>query len=425
MQIPPNDTQAEGCLICRILEEPGAIHHVRGKLLPEHFYSEANRRIYEAACCLASHGLDVDAVGVASRLKDTDRLDQVGGTAYLAELSGMPYAHDLEATAANITAKWRLRNLLVVLARVEAEAHHCADPGAFFEQAQQDVFAACRSDTENGMRRLSDYMAEVYRELADGDGTVRYPTTGFQKLDHLIGGWKPGKLTVLCGSPGAGKSAFALQSAIRCVAPPSFGCIAFSAEMAGVELGERGLAMVSKVDTRSVANNPNEFSGWTHLANTVAGMDRVPLNVADGEITIPRIQSEVRRALAKGPLGLVVVDYIQLISAVRQRGDTLDQVVGTLTKQLKLVAMMGTHVLAISSLNRRAEDGPPTLNSLRDSGAIAFHADTVLALHHHAAEFENPNDTRDINCLVLKNRGGPMGKFRLRFVPQFSTFEEC
>jgi replicative DNA helicase len=423
MLVPPNDTQAEGCLICRILEEPGAIHEVRGKLLPEHFYSEANRRIYEAACDLAAVDKIVDAASVATRLSDTDRLEQVGGTAYIAELSGMPYTHDIAETAAGITAKWRLRNLLVVLARVEAEAHHCADPGAFFEQAQQDVFAACHANTDSGVRLLADAMGEVYRELADDDGPARYPRTGFRRLDDYIGGWRPGKITVLCGSPGAGKSAFALQTSLYAAAG-CWDCLLFSAEMAALELGERGLSMVARVDLRSVASNSDEFTGWNHLARTCSSMDRVPLQIADGEITIPRIQSEVRRALAKGPLGLVVVDYIQLISAVRQRGDTLDQAIGTLTKQLKLIAMMGTHVLAISSLNRRAEDGPPTLNSLRDSGAIAFHADTVIALHHKQAEFENPNDTRDINALVLKNRGGPMGKFRLRFVPQFSTFEE-
>ena len=423
MRIPPSDVQAEGCLLCRILEDPGVIHCVRGKLLPEHFYSEANRRIYEAACDLAAKDVVVDAVSVASRLRDADRLQQVGGAAYLAELAGMPYVHDLSETAAGITAKWRLRNLLVVLSRVEAEAYHCEDPGAFFEQAQQSVFDACHANTDRGMRRLSELMDDVYRELSSGDGTKRYPTTGFQQLDQLICGWKPGKLTVLCGSPGAGKSAFALETSIHAAAR-DFPCLLFSAEMSELELGERGLAMVAKVDTQGVVSNPSAFTGWSHLAGIAQSMGRVPLQVVDGEVTIPRIQSEVRKALASGPLGLVVVDYIQLISATRQRGDTLDQVVGTITKQLKQIAMLGTHVLAISSLNRRAEDGPPTLNSLRDSGAIAFHADTVLALHHHAAEFENPNDTRDINVLVLKNRGGPMGKFRLRFVPQFSTFEE-
>jgi replicative DNA helicase len=424
MHVPPNDTQAEGCLLCRILEEPGAIHAVRGRLLPEHFYSEANRRIYEAACDLAASDKIVDVASVAARLRDTDRLEQVGGTAYLAELSGMPYAHDLEETAGGITAKWRLRNLLVVLARVEAEAHLCADTGSFFESAQQVVFEACQANTDSGVSRLADAMGEVYRELCEDDGTARYPQTGFRRLDDYVGGWKPGKLTVLCGSPGAGKSAFALQTALNAASMFGWNCIVFSAEMAATELGERGLSMALRVDMRSVASNPDDFTDWTRLANKVKSMEGVPLHVADGEITIPRIQSEVRRALAKGPLGLVVVDYIQLISAVRQRGDTLDQAIGTLTKQLKLIAMMGTHVLAISSLNRRQEDGPPTLNSLRDSGAIAFHADTVLALHHKQAEFENPNDVRDINALVLKNRGGPMGKFRLRFVPQFSTFEE-
>jgi replicative DNA helicase len=445
-RVPPQDLQAEGAVLSAILGDPSALDRVGEIIRAEHFYSEANRRIFEAAKELVARGQPVDVATVASRLNDSQRLAQVGGTAYLAQLvDATPNVYNVQAHARSVYDKFRVRQMISECQRIVAEAHGPLDDvSAFLNRAEHSVYSVSNAELGRDEITLADCASQAYDQIAKAatDGRPLGPRTGLVRLDNMLGGLRPGKLTIVAANPGMGKSTLAMEMALgvaQLSKKPVVGAQVFSAEMETEELGERALARVGDVESTKFRGGMGN-SEWHALLAAIKHLQDVPIFVSDSEeVSLERIIARVRRRMSEfiridengqctQKIGVIVVDYLQLMNTEERRNENRATVVGDLAKGLKQLAKRyGVHVIAISSLNKAADtrqDKRPLMGDLRESGAIQFHADNILLLHREAYFDHDCKEPDLVECNVAKQRGGPTGIVKLRFDMKRSRFED-
>lgn len=439
-----NDLDAEAVCLAAALVDPNAYPLIADRLRPDRFFSEANRRIWEAIVSVAATG-PVDAVAVKGRLADTGRLAQVGGGAYLAQVIGAPATVYVERYAARVAELARLRDLINACHVIIANApDHMADGQAFLDRAAADVRALADSPDVQSMRHVGDVLREKFEswQKLEADRAAFGARTGFVGLDSIIGGWRPGKLYVLAARPGIGKSAFALNTATA-VAGMGGGVAFFSLEMGNDELTDRQLAALSGVPLSAVERIAEAPEGeetdrrLTALAGASQHLSAHPLwiddrgtqGLADVRARSKRADLEIRRRGGTG-LALVVVDYCQLMQeppGARSR----EQAVGGNARGLKLTAKeMGVPVLMLSQMNREIEKrsgaraAKPKLSDLRESGSIEQDADTVMFLHRDPDPMTGqPPKEGPAELIVAKQRNGPTGSIELYYRGHITRFD--
>lgn len=429
----PTDLDAEGAVLGGALLKVELLDEARELLEPEYFYSDANRTVWEALCALHDAGRTPDLVTVASELKARQKLDQVGGTPYLTQLSNAPAVVHASDYAATVRDKWRLRQALSV----------CRTFTATWRDVERDVTGGLE-DLERQIYALGE--ARVSREMVDmaelssvtlgnmlaakeRGGVVTGIETGFLELDRLTLGMHRGDLTVVAGRPGMGKSAVAQQMAAN-IAEDGGGVALFSLEMPREQLGERFLAIQSRLRLKSIRSGqltPEDWQKATELAETLG---RLPILVDDTPaLTLVQLRGRVRRAAAElsrrsNPLSLVAVDYLQLMSGKK---DSREQEIAEISRGLKeLAKQFKVPVLALSQLNRSCElrsDKRPLLSDLRESGAIEQDADNIVFVYRDEYYNKNTPDRGIAELIVAKQRNGPTGKVRMRFTDWCTRFD--
>jgi replicative DNA helicase len=462
-RVPPHDLDAEAAVLSSVLLTSEAFDRVQEVLLPEHFYSEANRRIFEAVVDLQSASKPVDLVTVMGWLRDRERLTQVGGSPYLAQLvDATPAVAHVEHHAKVIREKWRMRQLIATCQRFAAEGYsEGGEAQAFIDQAEQAVFDIARIPEGSTIVPIKDAIHgafQILSEAARRGGDITGIATGFKFLDRKIAGVHAGDLYIVAGRPGMGKTAFVLNMAVNVAQPrqrsvdntedpfpegpveePGHGVAFFSLEMPREQLASRLLASEARVDVSRLRSGEMRRDDWNKLTEAAARLGRLPiwlddtpaLTLLDLRAKIRRLQADLKRGDASGPkdLGLVVIDYLQLMQGRRDAGSR-EQEISELSRGLKQLAKeMRVPVLALSQLNRSVEtrttkDKRPQLSDLRESGAIEQDADTIMFIYRDDYYFRDSPEKGVAEVIVAKQRNGPTGTVKVKFSPEYTRFDD-
>ena len=425
LRAPPNSTEAEQALIGGLLVSNDAYDQVPA-LVADDFYSGQHRLIWPVLRGMLEAGRPVDIVTLGNELKTKGDLDKVGGVVYLASLEqSAPGALNVRQYAELVRSKAVLRRLMLAAQELqEACATGAEDPHALAERAEQMILAVSgeQVDAEEDLPAL--LMRIVDRaDDARKEGRPSGLRTGFGMLDERLGGLTPGSLTILAARPSVGKTALALNIADQVAARQSVAF--FSLEQSRDELGARLLASAAGVPLDAIPSGRLDERQVNAMADAaILGRERM-LQIDDrGGIGLGYIRARCRRLKRKHGLGLVVVDYLQLMSGA---GSSREQEVSSISRGLKALAKeLRVPVLALCQLNRSLEgrtDKRPQLYDLRESGAIEQDADIVLMLYRDEVNGEQGPNHGLCQVLIRKNRNGPLGAVTLRYTPELCRFE--
>jgi replicative DNA helicase len=452
-------------VLSAILLDADAFDRVQETLAPEHFYADANRRVYEAVLDLKSSiGQPVDIVSVATWLRDRNRLAQVGGTPYLAQLAdATPAVAHVENHARIIREKWRTRQLIATCQHVTAQGYAGVENvQEFIDAAEQAVFDIARVPSTSSVISAKEAIHQAFdilTETARRGGGVTGLETGFTGLDRLCSGLHRGDLYVVAARPGMGKTAFVLNLAVNVAAPksvrapqegepyfeapieqPGHGVLFCSLEMPREQLAARLLAAEARVNMSAIRSGRPLREDWPKLTDAAVRLSRLPLwiddtpalTLLDLRAKIRRLQAEIQRGDAHVPaqgLGLVAVDYLQLMQG-RRDAQSREQEISELSRGLKALAKeLQVPVIALSQLNRAVEtrttkDKRPQLSDLRESGAIEQDSDTIVFIYRDEYYFRESTEKKGVaELIVAKQRNGPTGTIETRFTDAYTRFD--
>jgi replicative DNA helicase len=463
-RVPPHDLDAEAAVLSAVMLDGFALDRVLEFLKPEHFYSEAHRRIFEATVDLRSAGKPVDVVQVGTWLKDRGRIAQVGGMGYLTEvLNAAPAVANVAAYGRTIREKSRIRQLIATCQRVSAEGYlDYGEAQAFIDSAEQSVYEIARTPESSSVEKLLDVMKKAFKQLQDaasrGD-RITGMATGFTQYDAKTAGLHEGDLTIIAARPGMGKTSFVLNIAANVAQPrgrelvsdpsqkweePGNGVVIFSLEMPREQLANRMICSEGRVDVGKVRQGFLSQSDWSKLTQAAAYLGGLPIWIDDSpslsilelRAKIRRLQAEYDRPATSGEngkgarkIGLVVVDYLQLMRG-RDNVNSREQEISEISRGLKgLAKELHVSVIALSQLNRAVEtrtekNKRPLLSDLRESGAIEQDADNICFIYRD--DYYNKEASTEPNIaelIIAKQRNGPTGIVKCRFDHAYTRFD--
>jgi replicative DNA helicase len=460
-RVPPHDLDAEAAVLSAIMIDTMAMDKVLEFLKPEHFYSEAHRRIYEACLELKQVGQPVDIVQVGTWLKNRERIAQVGGMAYLTEvLNAAPAVANVAAYGKTIHEKWRVRQVIATCQRVSAQGYiDYGEAQAFIDGAEQSIYQLARTSESSSVEKLLDVMKKSFKALTEamqrGDRITGMPT-GFDRYDRLTAGLHEGDLTIVAARPGMGKTSFCLNVAANVASPkgresatdpsqrweePGAGVVFFSLEMPREQIANRMVCAEGKVDVGKVRQGFLVQNDWNRLTQAASFLGGLPIWIDDSpSLGILELRAKVRRLQAEYDktddtgrkvrrIGLVVVDYLQLMKG-RDGVNSREQEISEISRGLKgLAKELKVAVIALSQLNRAVETRSekskrPQLSDLRESGAIEQDADNICFIYRDDYYNKEASTERNVAELIIaKQRNGPTGTAKCRFDKEYTRFD--
>lgn len=428
--LPPHDLEAERAVLGAVFRDPTVLPDVEAVLRPESFYFDANAAVFRAMVSLAADDRPVDPVAVRARLQAAGALENCGGTAYLADLlDAVPTAANVGHHAHLVREAAMLRGAIHTARELISDAHHPTGPAEdVLGRAERSLSDLATAGTDVELVAASQLVREFLQAVDDraARGGPDGLTTGFVDVDELLSGLKPGQLAVVGARPGCGKTAFGLAVATATSAA-GVGVLFASLEMSRAELMDRVAAMRSGVPLRTIQHGAltPEQAGVVHDACSAVG--REPLVIVADDLSAARLTALTRRCVRRHRVGLVVVDYLQLLRPENPK-DPRHLQVGTLARRMKQLARAcGVPVLLLAQLNREVEGRPggkPRLADLRESGEIEAHADTVLLLHPQPDQ-DAGAAVWNTDVVVAKNRNGPTGEVTLGYRRRVVRFENA
>ncbi len=436
----PWDEQAERAVLGAVLLDPeSALDPALELLRGEDFYRPAHRLIFDAFVALASENAAIDPVTVRSRLEQQGELEKAGGDAYLASLvDGLPRAGNVAAWAEIVRDHALRREVLRAAEEVREAARAAAIPAAeLLDRAEKRLFELSQSGRRGGFRSIQEIGMEglaTLEELSDRRELVTGLPTGYVRLDRMTSGFQRGDLVILAARPSMGKTALALNIAQNVAIGKHAGVGIFSLEMSAEQLFFRLVAGLGRVDSRKLRTGRLNAEEWERVTHAVDALVSSPIFIDDTPgLTPMEVRSKARRLKAEHDIGLLVLDYLQLMRP-EQKSDSRQQEVSEISRAMKAVAKeLGIPVLCLSQLSRapdqRTGDHRPQLSDLRDSGSIEQDADVVLFIYRPEVYEKDPQKVAEkdlegkAEVIVAKQRNGPIGAVPLYFVKEFTRFE--
>lgn len=422
----PQSLEAEEAVVGSIIVDPAAIAEVADFLRPDHFLHETCKWIYGAALTLYRAGAAVDYLTIAQGLRDANRLEAVGGTAYLAGLfNTFPTSAHVEHYA-HIVERLAVRRRVVGAGSDIAKlAYDLDDPDTLSEQAQRALLRALERPGDEDMRRVSDVLQDEAQRMTE-DAPAGIPT-GLTDLDRMLGGLKRGKLYVVGGRPGHGKTSLML-SMVPAFCRCGHRVAVFSLEMRDVEIVQRLIAVTQSINVKAIEDKSLDDRALDRYYSGSAEIDGWPLLIdASEDMTPAAIAAKCRRATRQGGLGLVVVDYLQLMSRKTTQADRVAEM-STISRAMKLLAKSLDCPVVVGSQLTRAVEGRegrrPNLHDLRESGQIEADADCVLLMYNERAADRKKGvaQSGEIEIDVAKQRNGPIGVVGAYFNAEYTRF---
>jgi len=398
------------------------------------FYKPTHQHIFDAMRTLLLGGDPIDAVTVSNQLRRVGLLDEIGGIDYLLHLqNSTPVIGNAARYAQIVLDTASLRRLISIASEIAEIAYsEPTDVAGALDDAETRVFAVANSRVVDSVRPIGEVLKDASEELdrrAANKGTITGLPTGFKDLDDITLGFHPQTLIVLGARPSVGKSAFALNIARNVMKESMKPVLFFSLEMSHYELAQRLLASEAQVDSKRLRNGQIRDSEWSDINHAVGRMEQWPLLLDDNPmVTVLEMRAKARRVKQKyGDLGMVVIDYLQLMTT-STRSESRQVEVSEISRNLKILAReINAPVLALSQLSRKLEERNekrPQLSDLRESGAIEQDADIVLFLHREEV-FKRDFDPKIVGVaelLISKHRAGEIGSIPLVFKKEISTF---
>lgn len=429
----PHDLLAEKSLLgCLIID--GTSYDELGDLtlVSDDFYHPQYRVIFDSIRELSISNRPIDYVTVCSHLSSSGKLEEVGGESTILNIV------EDQASAANIyhygrivKDKASIRNLIRAASRIAERG--MTFPGTasdFITEAEASFFKLTNSSKSGKLQKLSHALKENLRELGDPSiksGEIQGLSTGYKALDEKILGMRPGQLIILAARPAMGKTALALNMAIHACERHGLPVAIFSLEMLAPELSMRMLSSKAKVDSKRIKTKNFLDTDFRNITNTIQGLNDLPIFINDqGADTLPEIQSHCRKLKAEFGLGLIVIDYLQLMRP-HSSNPSREQQISEISRGLKAMAKeLGCPVMTLSQLNRRVEgqtDKRPNLSDLRESGSIEQDADIVLMIYRDDYYNKDSREPGVAEIIIGKNRSGETGTAKLAFVGAYTSFE--
>lgn len=436
LRVPPHNTEAEKALLGSIMLKPEVMYEITDLTNKTSFYSEKHRMIFETITELFSKRNPTDLLTVSARLKEKNALEEIGGNSYLSELvNSVPSASNARYYAQIIQKKHIARNLIGAGDFVSSLGYDEAEElEELLDQAQKKIYDVTNISSIHKFVELKEELTEAWERLDklhnSGDGLRGVPT-GFQGLDDKLSGLQKSDLIILAARPSVGKTSLALDIARQAAVNHNIPVGIFSLEMSSQQLVDRMLASQSNVDAWKLRTgksvSEDDFASIRHSLDVLS---KAPIFIDDQPgNNILKMRSVARRLKNEKGLGLIVVDYLQLMVPTQTKGaDSVVQQVTEISRSLKNLAReLDVPVLALSQLSRAVEQrgGKPKLSDLRDSGSIEQDADVVMFIHREdKAKFtEDSEKTNIAEILIEKHRNGATGKVDLFFNEKKATFQ--
>lgn len=430
--LPPQNLVAERSVLGSVLLENHGIDEIADILRPEHFYSDVNSIVYAAILKLHEGSTKVDAVTLAEELDKRNQLEDIGGVPYVLEiLEAVPHAAHVKYYAEIVRDKWIQRTLTNVCTEVLRDCYEGTDDTSdVLTKAERGIFDILENQDVSQKLSMEDIMMATLDRIntrMGKEGSISGLPTGFVELDRQTNGFQPSELVILAARPSMGKTAFVCNIAEWCAGAGETSTLIFSLEQSKLELAERFLCIRAKLDGHRLRKGQLEPDERHALLEASSELSRLPLFIDDQPgRTVAQISAICRRLKRNKSLGLVIIDYLQLIEPEDKRANR-EQQIAQITRRLKGIAKENDlPIIALSQLNRGVElreDKRPRLADLRESGAIEQDADIVMFLHRPDAY--NPEDRPGLaEVIVAKHRSGPTGIVNLQWRKESMRFDD-
>jgi len=431
-KIPPHDTEAEQAVLGSMLTDQDAVIDAIEVLKPEDFYRDDNKYIYEAILNLYNKAEPIDIITVKSELISMGKFEIVGGFEYLGVLPDkVPLAANAERYIKIVEEKSILRQLIKASNElVELGYAQNEEVEAIMDQAEKKIFDIMQGKNQKGFSVIKDVLIESFAEiekLYNQKEPITGVPTGFADLDYKTAGLHNSDLVLVAARPAMGKSAFALNIASNAAINAKVPVAIFNLEMSKAQLVNRMLCSEAMVDSNKIRTGRIEEDDWVKLATALGPLSEAPIYIDDtAGISIAEIRAKCRKLKLEKNVGLVVIDYLQLIQGSGKRNASREQEISEISRSLKILAKeLDIPVIALSQLSRAAEqraDHRPMLSDLRESGAIEQDADIVMFLYRD--DYYNPDtDKKNIAEVILaKHRAGSTGTVELLWMGNYTKF---
>jgi replicative DNA helicase len=433
-RIPPNDTEAEQAVLAAMLFDREAIATAHEILIGEDFYSPTNGMVFDTMVELFSRGIAVDVVTLNDKLGEKGLLDQIGGREMVIRLAGIYYTSaNIKQHAQIVAEKSTLRKLIKASGEINAAGYNPSEGlAALLEFAQKRIFDISQRNSTKDFSPIGDVMVDTLTrldELFQTQGQVTGVPTGFTDIDRKLAGMQKADLILIGSRPSMGKTAFLLNIAQHAAIKNHIPTAIFSLEMSAVQLGNRLLSAQARVDFQRLRTGQLETDDWTKISDAMRELSSAPLYMDDtSAISVTEMRAKCRRLKIEKGLGLIIVDYLKLMSApegVRPESRNLE--ISEISRSLKgLAKEMDVPVVVAAQRSRAVEsrkDPRPMLSDLRESGAIEQDADVVAFLYRD--EYYNPDTLKKNHAEIhiAKQRNGPTGMVELAYLGQLTKFE--
>ncbi len=439
-KLPPQAPELEQAVLGAIILERDAYAKVSNILRPEVFYKPIHEKIFEAITKLEEDEEPIDLHTLTQRLRKMGHLEDVGGPVYLAELTGrVTGAANLEYHAHIILEKYLRRKLITINSELQRDAYdETEDIYDLLDRSERELYEL----SGNNLRREAVDMETLTREtidhllhLREQDESITGISTGFNRLDELTSGWQPSDMIIIAARPSMGKTAFMLSLARNAAVDRNTGVLIFSLEMSAQQLAQRMLVTEAELDSQKVRTGKLEQYEWTQLTDKTSRLAQAPIYIDDTPgLSIYDMRAKCRRLKAEKNISMVVIDYLQLMSAGENvKGGNREQEIAKISRSLKMLAKeLSIPVIALSQLSRAVEQRPdkrPMLSDLRESGSIEQDADVVMFLYraeYYGLEVDDEGNPTAGTCEIIigKQRNGPVDTVKLQFINKFGKFAD-
>ena len=431
-KIPPSDIEAEQAVLGSMLTDKDAVIAAIEVLKPDDFYREDNKIIYTAILSLYNRAEPVDIITLKAELSSMGKFDSVGGLEYLAELpEKVPTTANVDKYIKIVEEKAILRNLIKTANEIITLGYDPTEEVEnIMDSAEKKIFDIMQSKNQKGYTPIKDILVETFsqiEQLYNQKQPITGVPTGFLDLDYKTAGLHGSELILVAARPAMGKSAFALNIATNAAVKAKVPVAIFSLEMSKEQMVNRILCSEAMVDSNKVKTGKLDEQDWGKLAGALGPLSEADIYVDDTPgISVMEIRAKCRKLKLEKGLGLVVIDYLQLITGNSKRNGSREQEISEISRSLKILAKeIDVPVIALSQLSRAVEQRPdhrPMLSDLRESGAIEQDADIVMFLYRDDYYNEDTDKKNIAEVILAKHRGGSTGTVELLWLGNYTKF---
>lgn len=443
--LPPQNIEAEQAVLGAVFLSPDALADTMEFVEAKDFYRRAHQLLFQAMIDLNDDGEAIDVLTVNNRLEMNNQLDDVGGVAYIAELaSSVPTAANVGYYAKLVAEKAVLRRVIAAATNIITQAKEQDEPVSdLLESAERQIMEVAENRTQSGFKEISKVLTDSLDEidkLSQQDEDITGLATGYKDFDHMTAGLQPDNLIILAARPAVGKTAFALNIAQNIGTSTDKTIALFSLEMSAESLVNRMLCAEGSISANHLRTGQLDEQEWANLIVAVGALSKTSIYIDDTPgIKMSEIRAKSRRlAKEKGDLGLIVIDYLQLIEGSNK--ESRQQEVSEISRQLKKLSKeLSVPIIALSQLSRGVEqrqDKRPVLSDIRESGSIEQDADIVAFLYrddyYERADGDDDDtdnndqpenqDVGEVELIIEKNRAGARGTVKLLFIKSYNKF---